>query len=214
MSSPAPDLVARRLLAERMGLDSDALSAFTDEAATALTAHVEQHAAKIFAVATTTQAEMVLKDDVENAAKQVVPSASSERAKVFTDWFKRVGFVALGLAIAQVNVVRTADPLSKNSVWYLVALIAVASVCVTAGAMIDRQTMKRRPPPQLVCRDLSSKRHSECRLGKTGRSLRCYRRLIGPDAHLVERTQLNAVGLTLALQSLSSCTPGRAWLVT
>ena len=118
---------------------------FSDEAERAVRAAVERYATELTARARgRTGAEVVLVRDVAAAVSELRADRSRDRTRIVSDWAKRAGFLFVGFAVMQFQAVSAQQPISGGGVAWLVADVAVATGLVTAGALLDRATLRSR----------------------------------------------------------------------
>ncbi|WP_141233813.1 hypothetical protein [Geodermatophilus saharensis] len=116
---------------------------FTDEATAAFAVEVQRYRVELEVRARgQSQREVVVKDDVATAIKELRPRSVREKMKVAADWTKRVGFMFIGFAVVQFDNVHSQAVIDSGSVNWLVADAVAATVLVTSGFALDRASLR------------------------------------------------------------------------
>ena len=87
-------------------------------------------------------AEMVLKQHVHLAVSDLGPDPE-QGFKTALDWFKRIGFLVAGLTIGQGVKVYGQNPIERGSVVWLLSLLVVTVVMLTAAFVLDFPQVRR-----------------------------------------------------------------------
>lgn len=118
------------------------LEGASDGAQATFNVHLQNYAADLAARASRkAQHEILVKADVDTAAKELQPKSGRDRTKIVADWMKRTGFLFSGLSIAQVHTISQQKVIAPGSVWWLVIDVLVAAAGVIAGFFLDRSSL-------------------------------------------------------------------------
>jgi hypothetical protein len=118
------------------------VSGFSDDAVAATTEEIKLYADELRRRASegarVDRAELVLQKHVTKAVEGLRVNREDDRAKILSDWAKRLGFVFLGLGIQQWNIVSNQANIDSGSVTWLVIDSVLATLLIVSGARMDK----------------------------------------------------------------------------
>ena len=120
-----------------------ALKDTSDEAQAAFNLHLQNYAADLTMRARRRgEHELLIRSEVDDAAKEMQPKSTRDKVKIAADWAKRCGFLFLGFAVSQVINIGHQKVIAAGSVWWLVGDAVVAASGLVTGFLLDRKSLR------------------------------------------------------------------------